>query len=203
MNNDEPKKGPNDADYTLSDYVDGLIPDAERAAFDERLDANTHLRSELDGFETTLEALKRLPGSSAPDGFDAKVHAEVRPRLRASHIADLRTGRFPYEATFNILIIALLVGLYVSAMHTEIPSQPATPITNQMAAPADVERALKRHGTLRVKPVAGGVRYTLEIARPELNRIDPVIRGLRGLKILGMKANSAGRIVVELELNAR
>ncbi len=53
----------------LSAYLDGALPEAERAAFEARLLASAELRRELDELRAVAAAVKDLPKEPLPPGF--------------------------------------------------------------------------------------------------------------------------------------
>lgn len=105
-----------DGDERLSEWVDALMEDRERHAFEAELEDDPALREELEQFEQTLEVLRRMPSQRAPADFLAGVQSRIRRRTRGRFYAALTKARFPYEAAFNILLIAILLALYMTSM---------------------------------------------------------------------------------------
>ncbi|MDE2490256.1 MAG: hypothetical protein KGM24_05375 [Elusimicrobia bacterium] len=75
----------NDEDLqALSAYLDGVLPEPERRALEERLASSEALRRELEGLRAASRAVRDLPREPAPEGLIARVRARrergERPR---------------------------------------------------------------------------------------------------------------------------
>ena len=62
----------------LSEYLDGVLPDGERAALDAHLAECPECRTELESLRRTVEAVAGLPVRSAPVGFKGRLMARLR-----------------------------------------------------------------------------------------------------------------------------
>lgn len=104
------------ADERASDWVDALMDQREREAFERELADDPALAAELESFEQTVRVLRRMPQPSAPDDFLQAVQSRIRRRSRGRWFGfEQARGRFPYEAAFNIVLIGILCALYLSA----------------------------------------------------------------------------------------
>ena len=115
---------------------------------------------------------------------------------------DIRTGRFPYEAAFNIVIIVLLIGLYVSALGSDMQSTGADEVVHTVTA-EEVQSVLKRHGELKATVTPEGARYHLSVDPKGLASLKRALVDLPGLQIVSMRPEGDQSIVVVLVLKGR
>jgi anti-sigma factor RsiW len=97
----------------LSEYLDDALDPQTRAQFEASMARDPSLRHEVDSLRDTISILQHLPTEGAPPGLVGRVRARTRPRFCASQIGYIpEVARFPFEAAFNILLIAVLLGFY-------------------------------------------------------------------------------------------
>lgn len=97
----------------LSEYLDDALDPQTRAQFEASMARDPSLRYEVDSLQDTISILQHLPTEGAPPELVDRVRARTRPGFRASPIGYIpEVARFPFEAAFNILLLAVLLGLY-------------------------------------------------------------------------------------------
>ena len=102
----------------FSAYVEGELPPAERASFDEHISTCMQCRVSLERFRRTvggLGALKR----SAPGDFLAGVQTQINRRSRGRFFGKryLLFGRIPFEWLSLAMIVAMLL-YYIVVLQT-------------------------------------------------------------------------------------
>jgi len=90
----------NDQDYELlSAYIDGALTEAEQTTLEQRLQADSALRRELDGLQGTVDLIRGLPPMQAPRNFT------LTPRM----VRPSRWLIFPTTTAFSALSAAAAV----------------------------------------------------------------------------------------------
>lgn len=109
-------------DQMIDDYVDGVLSEPQRAAFERRLETDSLLRAELERQSRIDAALDNLFTPPPPDNVLAAVQADRRPAQPAIY----RLFTFNRLAVAAVLLIAILGGwLYMS--HVRGPLVPPGP----------------------------------------------------------------------------
>ncbi len=102
----------------LSAYLDGALPETERAALEARLAASAELRGALDDLRAVSNAVKSLPKEPLPPGFLARLAAR-----RARGGAPRRDWVFLPPAA-RPLVAALSFGLVALAIWDKVAVRP-------------------------------------------------------------------------------
>jgi anti-sigma factor RsiW len=105
------------AQSNFSDYVDGSLPDRQRAEVDQHLASCIQCRTELTGFRETVGSLGRLK-KTAPPSFLGDIKQQIYKRSRGRFFRPRWKlfGRIPFEWVSLGTIIAMLV-YYIAMMH--------------------------------------------------------------------------------------
>jgi anti-sigma factor RsiW len=101
----------------LSDYVEGELDAAARAAVDRHVATCAACRTELEGFRATLGQLGNLR-AKAPGSFLADIQNQIRTRSRGRFFnrRHLLFGRIPFEWVSLAMIVAMLA-YYIITTH--------------------------------------------------------------------------------------
>jgi hypothetical protein len=92
----------------LGAYLEGDLPEAERLAFERRLETEPALRRELDELRRTLAHVAELPPPEAPGDFDRALARRIRRR------AEQERSRNESSSGLQILLLLLLAGVVVA-----------------------------------------------------------------------------------------
>ena len=105
------------AQSNFSDYVDGSLPERQRAEVDQHLASCIQCRTELTGFRKTVGALGRLK-HAAPPSFLGDIKQQIYKRSRGRFFSPRWKlfGRIPFEWISLATIIAMLV-YYLAMLH--------------------------------------------------------------------------------------
>lgn len=106
------------AQSTFSDYVDGTLPDRDRAEVDQHLAVCIQCRTELESFRRALRALGGMK-QHAPPSFLPDIKQQIYRRSRGRFFAPRWKlfGRIPFEWVSLATIIAMLV-YYLAVLHS-------------------------------------------------------------------------------------
>ena len=112
----------------LTQFLDEEMEPSARDDFARSLNRNSSLQGEVDGLRDTISVLNRLPFRQAPEQSEIIQSLPLRRRLRQAEIGFLGdVGRFPIEAVFHVILIALLMALYLGSLPpADRDVQPAT-----------------------------------------------------------------------------
>lgn len=91
----------------LSDYVDGQLPDDERARVQEHLRGCEQCRASLDSLQWTISLLKQVPAPGLPRQFTLPV----TPRVPARGVPDWLVWSLRGVAVAATAIVVVLVGI--------------------------------------------------------------------------------------------
>ena len=182
-------------DPRFDEWVDDRLDRHERQAFERVLAEDDELRGELDAYAAPVHMLRHLPPVSAPPGLLRGVQRRIRRQSRGrwyGHASVSTRLRFPWEATFNIVLIALLFATYLGAVPPRDP-QPA-PVDVAMfrlgGGSYDTGASvLATYGELKV--VAGsltedGVAYRVTVQRERLTGLRSELALYPGLSLQGV-----------------
>ena len=105
----------------FSSYVDGEIPDADRAALEQHLGICIQCRTELEEFRRAVGSLGKLR-QSAPQTFLPQIQRQIFVRSKGRFFGRrwLLFGRIPFEWVSLLMIVAMLV--YYIAMLRGTPT---------------------------------------------------------------------------------
>jgi anti-sigma factor RsiW len=105
------------AQSTFSDYVDGSLPERQRAEVDQHLATCIQCRTELAGFRNTIGSLGRLK-QTAPASLLGDIKQQIYKRSQGRFFRPRWKlfGRIPFEWVSLGTIIAMLV-YYIALMH--------------------------------------------------------------------------------------
>jgi len=116
----------------LSQYLDGELETYASEELTRSIGLNPMLRDEVEGLRDTIAVLNHMPSHQAPRRRHSCLENMPRRRFRPSQIGYWSdTARFPFEAAFNIVLMALLMALYLGVLPaTDLEIEPAakTPI---------------------------------------------------------------------------
>jgi anti-sigma factor RsiW len=106
-----------EAQSQFSDYIDGTLPERERAQLEAHVAACIQCRTELAAFRRTVGSLGRLK-QAAPPTFLTDIKQQIYRRSRGRFFAPRGKGfrRIPFEWISLATIIAMLV-YYVMLLH--------------------------------------------------------------------------------------
>lgn len=140
-------------DERATDWLDDRMSGDERKAFEAELAADPDLAAEVEGLDTVVRTLRRLPGADAPPDFLRAVQSRLRRRSRGRYFGLQVRYRFPYEAVINGILLASLVVLYMMAMPAaDITPTPMSPelLRRGSAMPAIGAAVLHHYGRVEV-----------------------------------------------------
>ena len=105
------------AQSTFSDYVDGSLPERQRAEVDQHLAACIQCRTELESFRRALRTLGGLK-QHAPTSLLPDIKQQIYKRSRGRFFAPRWKlfGRIPFEWVSLATIIAMLI-YYLALVH--------------------------------------------------------------------------------------
>jgi hypothetical protein len=119
----------NDTDRAVHDYLDGRLSDAERRAFEERLERDGDLARTVEAYRSSGRLL-REETIGLPPGF----HARTRARFEARHGRRLDWRRFlSWEATGVLAAAVLLTALVFPEVWERYRSRPEAPVETPTA----------------------------------------------------------------------
>ncbi len=98
----------NDPREQLSAYLDGALPDAQRAQMEALLQNSPDLRRELEALRAVSSTIKGLPHEGLPQGFMARFHAR-RARPPRSEWVFLPPMARPIAFALSCGVVALVV----------------------------------------------------------------------------------------------
>lgn len=127
----------NDQDYELlSAYIDGALTEAEQTTLEQRLQADSALRRELDGLQETVNLIRALPPMQAPRNFT------LTPRM----VRPSRWLIFPTTTAFSALSAAAAVLLMafgaVLLFSSQSAALPASNVQQVAAAPTEISATM-------------------------------------------------------------
>jgi anti-sigma factor RsiW len=94
----------------LSAYLDGALPEAERAALEARLAASAELRGALEDLRAVSNAVKSLPKEPLPPGFMARFSARrARGDAPRQDWVFLPPAARPVVAALSCAVVALVI----------------------------------------------------------------------------------------------
>ena len=109
----------------LSDYLDGAMAPADRAAFEARLAASAELRRELEELRAVSRSLKDLPKEPLPSGFMARLQARrARGEAPRRDWVFLPPGLRPVVLALSTGVVALMIWDKVAVAPPETPLHP-------------------------------------------------------------------------------
>lgn len=110
-------------DLLFNAYFDGELTQAERVAFEARLEGDAAMRREYDAFLRVVGGVRALPFEFAPDDFVERVQSRIRKRSKGRFFADnyLNTSRVPYE----VIALVMMVVMAAAYMMMEAPRDAA------------------------------------------------------------------------------
>ncbi len=120
----------NDADYDLlSAYIDDMLTNSERAAFEARLDTDADLRRELTALRQTVALVKQLPTLKAPRNFTlTQAMVEEPSDVVAFPTQQRRSVIYPVVSVLSAVAALILVVFGVSILLIEQRSDQSEPI---------------------------------------------------------------------------
>jgi anti-sigma factor RsiW len=120
----------------FSDYHDGSLPPAKKAAFEARLAADADFRAEWEKFKHALSSLSGLHRMAAPQKFDEQVAQTIHRRSGGRFFGRKAFGdRVPFEL---IAIVALVLAAVVFLlMRFSLTGAVHEPLERHAPAPAD------------------------------------------------------------------
>lgn len=111
----------------LEAYVDGSLPDAERAVLESHVNSCPRCAAEVDEWRALFAALSSLPHLDPTPGFADRVMAGVQIRRPLSiKVAELLRRLLPTSTTGWVLVTALLAlpVLGTAGILARLPAQP-------------------------------------------------------------------------------
>ena len=99
----------------LSDYIDGVLPEAERIALEAHLQGCDSCTEELESLRATVQLLQRMPEVEAPRSFriaPAAVTAPTPPPERPVFLWAMRVSMALAVVAFTIMVAGNVTGLF-------------------------------------------------------------------------------------------
>ncbi len=137
----------NDDTYaTLNDYLDGLLPDAERRAFESVLANNVELRAEFEALRALRTETAALPRAIAPErdlwqGISKRLDdSPTVVSFRRRESAPRRGMTWTYLAAAAMLLLVFGATILLNRAQAPTVTIPATtPLADESSLPDDVE----------------------------------------------------------------
>ena len=99
----------------LSDYIDGVLPEAERIALEAHLQGCDSCTEELESLRTTVQMLRRMPEVEAPRSFriaPAAVTAPTLPPEKPVFLWAMRVSTALAVVAFTVMVAGNVTGLF-------------------------------------------------------------------------------------------
>ena len=99
----------------LSDYIDGVLPEAERIALEAHLQGCDSCTEELESLRATVQLLQRMPEVEAPRSFriaPAAVTAPTPPPERPVFLWAMRVSTALAVVAFTVMVAGNVTGLF-------------------------------------------------------------------------------------------
>ncbi len=156
----------------FSEYLDGELGEAERAALEAHLEDCALCRAELDMWQRTVRAVSELPFRNAPEGFAGRVFERVRgqrivPGRRK--LVVLWTRVLPVAAMFLVVVgLTLMLNREALLKHAEEPEPLAMAEPEEIPAGGFGTRALESAPAVDEEGAAAGEALGRFYLRDEL-----------------------------------
>jgi anti-sigma factor RsiW len=112
-------------DPRISAWLDGDLDAEELRRFEAELLWDPELDEAAESMAAAVSHLRAMPTAQAPPDFLEAVQSRIRRRSRGRWFAiDAARLRFPFEAAVSVVLIALLAGVYLSA----VPAADSEPV---------------------------------------------------------------------------
>ena len=99
----------------LSDYIDGVLPEAERIALEAHLQGCDSCTEELESLRATVQLMRRMPEVEAPRSFriaPAAVAAPTPPPERPVFLWAMRVSTAMAVVAFTVMVAGNVTGLF-------------------------------------------------------------------------------------------
>ena len=109
-----PPPAPQDDEHTraqaqFSDFADGTLAAADRAALEQHLAGCAACKGELDAFQKTMAALRGHKADTPSPEFMTSLREQIRTRSRGRFFGDRRPTRWLEVASLVTLVIAAAI----------------------------------------------------------------------------------------------
>lgn len=170
------RPGRDSDDPIFCEWVDAALDAPDAAAFSEELDEDSNLGRELEDYARVVSLLRGLPEEAAPDEVLPNVRQRIRRRARLRTLAHERRSpqRMPWEALFNVVLLAVLAAAWtVGVPPADPPPRPTESTLFDLAGtPLEVASALlSTYGESEVVPGSQsltGLTFRVSVRRDEL-----------------------------------